>query len=176
MKKNIILILSLIILSSCITDMSQLTGPIPKKGYSDYGAEFTEKDILERRKVVAQISGYNIKMPENMIFKYGKSATTDELFGKKRKYLYDEVTKTGTSVFLIEESIEKMKEYEKKRGGSYIFSEERKRYNIRISILEGVSVMIEIKPGLYIACEAEEIGSMKAVPVCEAIVKVMKSQ
>ena len=176
MKKNIILILSLIMLSSCIIDMSQLTGPIPKKGYSDYGAEFTEKDILERRKVVEQISGYNIKMPENMVFKYGKSATTDELFGKKRKYLYDEVTKTGTQVFLIEESIEKMKDYGKRKGESYVFSEENKRYKIGISLLDEVSVMIEIKPGLYIACEAEEIGSRKAVPICEAIVKVMKSQ
>jgi len=31
--------------------MSQLTGPIPKKGYSDYGAEFTEKDA-ESKKVL----------------------------------------------------------------------------------------------------------------------------
>ena len=50
------------------------------------------------------------------------------------------------------------------------------QFSLTRTILEGVSVMIEIKPGLYIACEAEEIGSMKAVPICEAIVKVMKSQ
>lgn len=174
MKKNIILILSLIMLSSCITDMSQLTGPLPKKGYSDYGAEFTEKDILERRKVVEQISGYNIKMPENMVFKYGKSATTDELFGKKRKYLYDEVTKTGTQVFLIEESMLELKMYIAKKEGS-IYEIGNGKYRITTGPFQ-YQMMIEIKSGLYIACKAASPEIEKGVPVCEAIVKVMKSQ
>ena len=174
MKKNIILILSLIILSSCITDMSQLTGPIPKKGYSDYGAEFTEKDILERRKVVEQISGYNIKMPENMVFKYGKSATTDELFGKKRKYLYDEVTKTGTSVFLIEQPIYELKAYIAKKEGS-IYEVGNGKYRITTGPFQ-YQMMIEIKPELFIACRALSSEIEKGVPICEAIVKVMKSQ
>ena len=181
MKKIVMLMLSLMFIVSCsffLQDSSEWSGPHAKKGQADAGADFGEEEILGRRRVKQQISGYSITMPEDMEFKYGSTVYgTDKLFGKKRKYLYDNRTKTGTSVYLIEESIEKLISYsendayiwknEIKKNGRYKM--EAKAYNSRGGIL------VDIKPNLYVVCGSNNRNYV-GTEQCEAIVKVMKSQ
>ena len=176
MKKIIMIILSLMFMLSCsffLQDSSEWSGPHAKKGQADAGADFGEEEILGRRRVKQQISGYSITMPEDMEFKYGSTVYgTDKLFGKKRKYLYDNKTKTGTNIYLIEDTIENMNE--DNNSVVYRKSEQNGRYRMDFSGSSS-GVVVKIKSNLYVACRSNNRNYVGTRP-CEAIVKVMKSQ
>jgi len=182
MKKIVMIMLSLMFIMSCsffLQDSSEWSGPHAKKGQADGDTDFGEEDILGRRKVKQQISGYSITMPEDMEFKYGSTVYgTDKLFGKKRKYLYDNRIKTGTNIYLIEETIGKLISYSE--NDAYIWKKESKkngRYKMEAKAYSSSGgVLIEIKSGLYLTCRAKELNSYVVGNTCEAIVKVMKSQ
>ena len=179
MKKIIFVVLSLMFIVSCsffLQDSSEWSGPHAKKGQADGDTDFGEEDILGRRKVKQQISGYSITMPEDMEFRYGSTVyDTDKLFGKKRKYLYDNRTKTGTNIYLIEETIGKLISYSE--NDAYIWKKDTKKNGRYEMVAKAFSsgVFIEIKPNLYVACNSNNRNYMGTRP-CEAIVKVMKSQ
>ena len=149
MKKIIMVVLSLMFIVSCsffLQDSSEWSGPHAKKGQADAGADFGEEEILGRRRVKQQISGYSITMPEDMEFKYGSTVYgTDKLFGKKRKYLYDNKTKTGTNIYLIEDTIENMNE--DNNSWSHSKSNEKPvnkiRFDIQISLRKNTGVSDE---------------------------------
>ena len=175
MKKIIMIILSLMFMLSCsffLQDSSEWSGPHAKKGQADGDTDFGEEEILGRRRVKQQISGYSITMPEDMEFKYGSTVYgTDKLFGKKRKYLYDNRTKTGTNIYLIDEVIDNLKGDE----SATVFKDTKKngRYEMVAKAFSS-GVFIEIKPNLYVACRSNNRNYVGTRP-CEAIVKVMKS-
>ena len=180
MLKKILLMLFLgVFLQSCLlmpVDMSEMTGPSPKKGQGDYGFDFSVSETLGRKRETQIISGYKITMPENMVFKYGSTVYgTDVLFGKKRQYLYDKVNKMGTPVYLIEGSIQNIRAQQ--TNWDYIEDKVAKngRYKIEAySFNSSGGLLIEIRPNLYIACKRFDRNSYVGTGHCEAIAKIMK--
>ncbi len=176
MKKVIMILIFLVLVPSCqmfLVDSSEWKGPSPRKGQADYGFDFSSSETLRRKREIQIISGYKITMPENMVFKYGSTVYgTDVLFGKKRKYLYDNVNKMGTSIFLIEDSIKNLK-----HQIDYVDDKVAKngRYKIEVNSFspEG-GLLIEIRPNLYIACKRFDRNSYVGTGHCEAIAKIMK--
>ncbi len=179
MKKVIMILSFLILISSCqmfLLDSTEWTGPLAKKGQADHGFYFPVSETLGRKREIQTISGYKIAMPENMVFKYGSTVYgTDVLFGKKRQYLYDKVNKMGTSIYLIEGSIQNIRSQENNRDYVVDATEKNGRYKIRVKSFspEG-GVLIEIRPNLYVACQRFDRDSYVGTGHCEAIAKIMK--
>ena len=115
MLKKIIMILGLLLVSSCqmfLVDSSEWVTDSPKRGNPDYKSEiFSMEDILKRPRVVKRLEKNTVSLPEKTTFKYGSVAMgTDKIFGKKRKYFYDEVSKLGSEIYLVEDTKEEIEE------------------------------------------------------------------
>lgn len=179
MKKVIMILSFLILISSCqmfLLDSSEWTGPLTKKGQADHGLRISESELLSRKREKQTISGYSITMPENMVFKYGSTVYgTDILFGKKRKYLYDKISKTGGSIFIIEDSIQNIRAQQTNRD--YIVDKVAKngRYKIEAGSFDSSGgLLIEIRSNLYIACRRFTRDDYVGSGYCDEIVKIMK--
>lgn len=173
LKRVCLMLLFVIFLQSCLlmpVDMSEMPGSHSKEGDADYYPSFDMGNILNRDKVLTKIGKYNVMLPEKTIFKYGSTAYgTDEIFGKKRKYFYDEISKLGSEIYLIEDTFEKIS----KNGR--IYNEKNGRYKISGGYKR--EILIKIKSDLYLVCKSEDIKAWNSYIVkssCEDLIKVMQ--
>lgn len=176
MKKVLLFILVSTLLLANLEDV--IIPRPPRKGEPDYYETIKSSEILSRKRVKQVINGHSISMPENMRFKKGSQAEgEDKMFGKKRKYLYDDTTGFGNSVYLIEDTIENLSAYKSRFSTDSVSLYEQKNgvYKFRTSNISN-GLLIKIKNNLYIACRAYDYTSYtpgEKTP-CAAIVKVMK--
>lgn len=146
----------------------------PKAGEPGSSLKFSSKDILSRKKVVQIIGEYSISMPENMAFKKGRTThDQDRILDKKRKFLYDNITKTADTIYLLEDTIENLT---KVAGYELDKDKNRDRYRIGDAGNGNPGVIIKIKPKLYLFCKTYENEDFNGDENCEALVKVIQGE
>ena len=177
LKKVIMILIFLVLVPSCqmfLVDSSEWKEPSAKKGYADYYPNF-DLELFDRNKVLKQIGKYNVMLPEKTNFIYGKTIHgTDRIFGKKRKYFYDEKSKLGSEIYLIEDTFE---EISKVYSNINIYSEKNGRYKVSIPGSPGLGILIRIKPKLYLVCKSRDVKEWNTYTAkldCEELVKIMK--
>ena len=107
MKKVLLITLNLLFLTSCVLfDPTYVVQA--KKGYADYYLERIDMDeVLKRPRELKKIGNHELLLPHKTTFKYGSTRhRKDEIFGKKRRYFYDESKGLGEEIYLIEDTME----------------------------------------------------------------------
>ena len=102
MQKVLLITLNLLFLTSCV-----LFNPTrvvhAKKGEPDYYDEKIDMDeVLKRPRVSKKIGNHELLLPSKTTFKYGNTRNGgDEIFGKKRRYFYDESKGLGEEIYFV---------------------------------------------------------------------------
>lgn len=176
MRKILLITLSLLFLTSC----SFFRDPkekdyTPNKGYADYYKELIDMDeVLKRPRVSKKIGNHELLLPSKTTFKYGNTRNGgDEIFGKKRRYFYDESKGLGEEIYFIDDTMENLSLTKNGESLNYFINKEGRT---RHGTGGGPMVLIPIKKDLYISCRLwrKPTEAYEAYPECEKAVEMLK--
>ena len=172
MKKVLLITLNLLFLTSCVLfDPTYVVQA--KKGYADYYLERIDMDeVLKRPRELKKIGNHELLLPHKTTFKYGSTRhRKDEIFGKKRRYFYDESKGLGEEIYLIDDTMEYISKtpdgvflkYSTNKAGRAIHGRREQ-------------VLIPIKKDLYISCRLhyKATEANESYPECEIGVDLLK--
>ena len=173
MKKVLLITLNLLFLTSCVLfDPTYVVQA--KKGYADYYLERIDMDeVLKRPRELKKIGNHELLLPSKTTFKYGTTLYgDDEIFGKRRRYFYDESKGLGAEIYLIDDTMEYISNTGRGRYLYFINKAGRARHGAS----SYDQVLIPIKKDLYISCDLhyKATEANEARERCEKVVDMLK--